>query len=271
MIGDDFLNDYIWIAAHGLVLLGLVILGLGWMRRTGGLRIAGGVLIAVLVTYAVVPAVVSDLWGSRLSAQYQAASLWPDDLSFDGSTVILISPTVLTCGVLCEALFERSGASAVYVVELSAEGMLSPITDGAFLNWGTDVARVALTTNAQGNTRPTPEPAQMPDAADWIIFQNPRARYTGAIPDLGLDAGAIDALVRALHIYAVPSRSLTASMEVTPTVHMVAGMWDDRPYLMPIFNSPNFAPDISFYNEMLQSWICVADPQGDETRCPFLF
>ncbi len=271
MIGDDFLNDYIWIAAHGLVLLGLVILARGWMRQKGGVRIAGGALIAALVIYAVVPAVVSDLRGSRLSDQYLAASLWPDDLSFDGSTVILVSPTVRTCGALCEAMFERSGASAVYVVELSAEGLSSPITDGAFLNWGTDVARVALTTNAQGNTRPTPEPAQMPDAADWIIFQNPQARYTGAIPNLGLDAAAIDALVRVFHIYAVPSRSLTASMEVTPTVRMVAGMWDDRPYLMPIFNNRRFAPDTSFYNEMLQSWICVAVPQGDDTRCPFRF
>lgn len=253
------------------MLLVLLILAVVWMRRAGGWRIAGGVLTAGLAIYAVVPAAVSDLRGARLAEQFQEASLWPEDLSFAGSRVILVSPTVRTCGQLCEALFERSGANAVYVVELSEEGVSSLIADDAFRDWGTDVARVALTTNAQGNTRPTPEPAQMPDVADWIVFADAQGRYTDVIPELDLNAPTSTAPMRSLHIYTVPSQSLTAPIEVTPTVRMISGMWTDRPYVMPILSNRRFAPDTSLYNDMLQRWICVADSQGDDTRCPFLF
>lgn len=254
------------------VLLVLGIFGLALLFRGGVQRWVGGGIIVALLGFGVGPALLDEVRGNRLGAQMEAASFWPEDVRFSGSTVLLVGPPFTSCDALCEALFERADVEAIYLVGLSADQLAAPLTGTSLSDPATRVEHVAVETADSGYAWIGAEPSVLPASADWIIVRDQQGTHAQAnAADIDLSPDALAQIASALHVYAVTDGRLAPTMEVTPVARMLTGWRTERPYFMPFAPSSLYANTTEPFSDALETWICGPITQDWDHRCPYLF
>lgn len=273
MINLDGIGLFLtFLAVYALVILALAGLALVWLIRGGQRRWAGAGLLLTLSVYGFGPTLLADYRGDRLGARLQAASFWPEHLSFAGANILILRQSSFGCDALCDALMTRAGIAALYQGNL--DNGTHTITAEDLRGGIPDVTRVFNFGGEVGDAQVRGAAAELPELIDWIIVIDEDGRYTRANPGMiALSQTDADRIAKALHIYHIPDERIDSPPAPQPVARMFAGQRTKIPYFMPLVADMMYSNDTTGFSDALETWICgpVDMAVTWDDRCPYLF
>ncbi|MFU8824989.1 hypothetical protein [Yoonia sp.] len=270
MINLDGMGLFLtFLAVYVLVILALAGLALVWLIRGGRRRRAGAVSLLALAVYGFGPTLWADYRGDRLGARLEAASFWPENLSFTGANILILRQSSFGCDVLCDALITRAGIAALYQGNLGNRTNLSTAQD---LRGG--VTRISNVGGETDDAYIHDAAAELPELIDWIIVIDNDGIYARADPNIiDLLKSDSDRIAKALHIYRLPDGRIDRPYAPQSVARMFAGRRTKVPYFMPFVAETMYSNDTSSFSHALETWICgpIDMTVTWDDRCPYLF